>query len=143
MCTCLVSATPPPVFFYFFFIFFTPLGCGLRRWEARRLNPEPSPSQEGGPPQLSVRQTREGGHFLFLPLGVLPQSLSCSSLDGLLESCSKTPGLSHQPQDVRGAGSVRPKLPWPRLGQTLSLRKVTRVLAPGRAVGLPYIVLGL
>ena len=61
------------------------------------LSPGPGPSQEGGPPQLSIRPAREGGHFLFLhPLSV----------------CCFTASLAASPN---APGSPAPKAPWTRL----------------------------
>lgn len=80
MCTCVFSATPPPVFS----LSFTPLGCGLGSWEARRAE-RWARALTGRRASPTVCQASRG------------DCVSSSSL-WLRLTKEKPPGLSHQPQ---------------------------------------------
>lgn len=102
-----VSSLPPlPLFF---FLSFTPLGCGLGRWEIWRSELW-AQSLTGRRASTAVCQSSQGrGPFPPPPSQcLLPHSPS----ECLSEPALKPLGLSHQLQAVRGAGSVKPKLPW-------------------------------
>lgn len=121
MCTCLFSATHPPVFF----LSFTPLGCGLGRWEAPRSEPW-AQALTGRRASTALCRAGQGrGPFpLPSPQCLLPR---------------------HAPWDPapkalgwRGdAGSARPELlaglrQWPRLWSGLSYTQLRGVLASPR-----------
>ena len=69
-CAPVSSLQPLPLFFFSLsHLWAVVWGAG----RLKDLSPGPGPSQEGGPPQLSVRPARERGHFLLL----LPLSVCC------------------------------------------------------------------
>lgn len=95
-----VSSLPPIPLFFFFLSHLWAVVWGDGRF--RGLSTGPSPSQEGGPPQLSVRPAREGGHFLFLPLCVFCHTASLTAPQNAPRSqATKAPGHGHQPQTAR------------------------------------------
>lgn len=95
-----VSSLPPLPLFFFFLSHLWAVVWGAGR--LRGLSPGPSPSQEAGPPQLSVRAAREGGHFLLLPLSVsclaAPQNASRSLLPNPWDSATSPRPSEEQAQ---------------------------------------------
>lgn len=99
----------------------------------RGLSSGPSTSQEGEPPQLSVRPAREGGHFPLLLLSVCCLTASLEAPQNAPGNPAlEAPGLGRQPQAARGAASCGAQAVAPA-GAEAFLHKI--VLAPGRVCG--------